>query len=299
MYINPYHNVNNKNGHWLKANFHTHAGTGPDTCGAYEIDEVISLYKEAGYDVLSISNHDLLTDVQDYQQKYGMILLNAFEYSTDPHMLCVNVNHMKKEIHQDAILDCNQQGGFAILCHPNWQRKEYWPWKDIDALCGYTGIEIFNGLISRLSGSGLATDTWDYLLSRGKLVRGFGNDDFHRWYDLSRVWTSLYCEGDNHEAVTQSITDGSFYVSSGLILQDLHFENSTISIAATAKDTYVKDYCYKFIGKDGEILSEQYAETGQFHLNGNELYVRIQIIGENGAMLWTQPIYKQELFKNP
>lgn len=58
---------------------------------------------------------------------------------------------IKKEAHQEAILNCKQQGGFAVLCHPNWQRKEYWPWKDIDALFGYTGIEIYNGLISRLS----------------------------------------------------------------------------------------------------------------------------------------------------
>ena len=299
MYINPYCKVNDKKGQWLKGNFHTHAGTGPDTCGAYEIDEVISLYKEAGYGVLSISNHDLLTDVGEYQQRYGMILLNAFEYSTDPHMLCIHVNHMKKEAHQEAILNCKQQGGFAVLCHPNWQRKEYWPWKDIDMLFGYCGIEIYNGLISRLSGSGLATDTWDYLLSQGKLVWGFGNDDFHRWYDLANAWTTLYCEGDAHEDVIQSINEGSFYASSGLILREFCFEDNTISISAAAKDAYVKDYCYIFIRKDGEVLSRQQGESGQYHLKGHELYVRMQVISEHGAMLWTQPIYREELFRKP
>jgi len=53
------------------------------------------------------------------------------------------------------------------------------------ALKGYTGIEIFDSVIYRLNGSGLATDAWDFLLSQGKLVWKFGDDDFHRWYDLA------------------------------------------------------------------------------------------------------------------
>ena len=47
MYCNPYANVNSGKGEWLKGNFHTHAGTGKDTCGANAIDDVVALYKQA------------------------------------------------------------------------------------------------------------------------------------------------------------------------------------------------------------------------------------------------------------
>ena len=90
MYINPYKNINNSKGKWLKANFHTHAGTGKDTCGTYEIDKVVTLYKEAEYDVLAISNHDIFFDSAAYQKPHNIVLINGFEYSEHPHMLCIN-----------------------------------------------------------------------------------------------------------------------------------------------------------------------------------------------------------------
>lgn len=34
MYINPYDNIDKEGCQWLRANFHTHAGTGEGTCGS-------------------------------------------------------------------------------------------------------------------------------------------------------------------------------------------------------------------------------------------------------------------------
>jgi hypothetical protein len=297
MYINPYENLTKGDGQWLKANFHTHAGTGKNTCGAYEIDDVIALYKEAEYDVLTISNHDIYSDVSNYQSKHDIVLLNGIEYSQDPHMLCININNVISGTHQEAINECVKQDGFAILCHPNWQRKEYWQWKEIDMLYGYLGIEIINSLIYRLNGSGLATDTWDYLLSQGKLVWGFGNDDFHRWYDMARSWNVIYSQSRKHNDVTASIRNGSFYASTGLIMKDIAMTDGTIRITANTRDTYIKKYKYIFIGKNGCILSEPEREHGEYKIADDDLYIRIQVIGEHGGMLWTQPIYKKELFK--
>ena len=299
MYINPYENTIHAKGQWLKANFHTHAGTGKDTCGAYEIADVVALYKEAKYDVLTISNHDIYSDAEKYQIAHDIVLINGFEYSQHPHMLCINVKSLITGTHQETVKECTKQGGFVILCHPNWQKKEYWPWKDIDVLSGYSGIEIFNGVIFQLAGTGLATDTWDYLLSQGKLVWGFGNDDFHRWYDLARAWNVIYSESHQHEDVQNSILYGNFYVSTGLILNRFDFCDNLIKISAFAKDTYVRNNKYIFIGKNGQILDEQIGAQGTYHLTEDELYVRVQVISEHGAILWTQPIYQENAFKRP
>ena len=43
----------------------------------------------------------------------------------------------------------------------------------LESLEGYLGIEIFNGVIFRLEGSGLADDVWDNVLSKGRLIWGF------------------------------------------------------------------------------------------------------------------------------
>jgi len=296
MFVNPYEKVIKEKGQWLRSNFHTHTGTGPNTCGANAIDDVIAAYKEANYDVLTISNHDLFSDVQEYQKKHDIVLINGFEFSTHPHMLCIgNTSVIKDCSHQEVIDECRKQGGFVILCHPNWKRKEYLPWNEAEAMTGYTGVEIYNSVIFRLDGSGLATDTWDFLLSRGKLVWGFANDDFHKWHDLAKSWTMIYAE-KNKESVRRSIDSGSTYVSTGLILREFTFENGTIKVLASAKDTYVKDYRYIFIGENGKILKDQTGEYGEYKMEGSELYVRVQVISEHGAMLWTQPIYDSDRF---
>ena len=85
MLTNPYHNLTG--GRWLKSNFHPHAGTGAGTCGAYEMEDVLRLYKEAGYDVVCISNHDLYSDTKALGRILGIQTINGFEYSQDSHML--------------------------------------------------------------------------------------------------------------------------------------------------------------------------------------------------------------------
>ncbi|NJD02465.1 MAG: hypothetical protein FIA99_07695 [Ruminiclostridium sp.] len=291
MYYNPYDGIKNGEGEWLKSNFHTHAGTGKDTCGAYEIYDVVALYKEAGYQVLTISNHDYFSDVNVYQSKYDITLINGFEYSANLHMLCIGVNGLITGEHRDVIEKCIKQGGISVLCHPNWQYKEYWPCKTMMDLQKYTGIEIYNGVVFRLNGTGLATDTWDYLLSQGRLVWGFGNDDFHRWYDLARAWNVVWSLTRKHEDILCALKNGSFYTSTGLVLNEISFDDGAIEIYADAPDNYVKDFKYIFIGKDGKVLDEQYGEKGRYIVSGNEMYIRVQVISEHGAMLWTQPIY--------
>lgn len=298
MYINPYTHIHTGEGQWLRSNFHIHAGTGKDTCGALGIDEVIEFYKMAGYGVLTISNHDLFSDVKEYEQKHDIILINGFEYSQDKHMLCIGGDKLITDTHQNAIDACNDQGGFVVLCHPNWTHKEYWPWKDIDRLHGYLGIEIMNAVIFRMGGSGLATDTWDHLLSQGKLVWGFGSDDFHRWFDIAKAWNMIYARPSAKD-VLQSIHAGGFYVSTGLYLKEFILEDAVIKITASAIHSYVPTYKYIFTGKDGKILKEQQDEHGEYVIDTSEPYVRVQVISEHGAMLWTQPVYDDSYFSRP
>jgi hypothetical protein len=299
MYANPYQGTDREPKHWLKANFHAHAGTGKETCGAYEIDDVVALYKEHGYDVLTLSNHDIFSDTAACQDKFDIVMFNGFEYSTDPHMLCIRTKGLITGSHQEAVFECARQGGFTVLCHPNWQRKGYWSPSMIDALTGYCGIEIYNGIIFELSGTGLATDTWDRLLSQGKQVWGFGSDDFHRWYNLARAWNVIFSPTRHAVDIQASIEKGAFYVSTGLILKDFAFSEETLRVKADSKDTYIRTYRYVFVGKGGRILDEQVGAQGIYHFHGEETYVRVQVVSEHGAMLWTQPIHKVEGFTRP
>ena len=294
MYQNPYEIL--ENGSWIKTNFHTHAGTGPNTCGSNSIDSVTELYRRLGYGALCISNHDLFTDTTARSDE-EIFFIPGVEYSQDEHMLTIGVNQSLHTLpHQEAINEANRQNGFVILCHPNWMRKEYWPWEKAEALHGYAGIEIMNTLIYRLRGSGRATDTWDHLLQQGKLVFGFGNDDFHFPFDAGRCWTDIYAKEKNYASIKEAIDCGRFVASTGLCLADFKLVDNCMHVQVKhSKETYVQSFCYRFISEKG-LVKETCGEFAQYQLQG-EKYVRVEAIAENGAMLFTQPVYDTSFFK--
>jgi len=301
MYVNPYKDWTSKT-EWLRGNFHTHAGTGPNTCGCNDLEEVIRLYKMAGYGVLVISNHDIFTDTGALAEKYGLIMLNGVEFSQNEHMLTIHIKEAIFGTHQEAIDRTNEQGGFTVINHPNWNsgRPLHWHKEDIEQLNGYLGIEVFNGVIQRLGGTGIATDVWDYLLSEGKLVWGLGSDDFHQWFDLAKSCTLFGMNSHDRSGLLDAVEAGRMAASTGLKLKECIFDGKTITIDAEAFNGYHGELEYRFIGRDGQLLHRVYSGAGAaYTLKGNELYVRMEAVNSFGAMLWTQPIYDEKAFKRP
>ena len=198
--------------------------------------------------------------------------------------------------HQKAIDECRAQGGLVVLCHPHWQHRNYWAPEALAALRGYTGIEIFNTVIFRLTGTGLATDLWDEMLSQGRLMWGFANDDFHRWFDLARCWNLVWARPGDNDDLKNALAAGRFYASTGLVLKDIGFENGTIHVAAEAPGSYDNRLCYAFYGHGGRLLSEQLDESAQYTPAAGEPYVRVQVTASHGAMMWLQPFYEASLF---
>ena len=298
MFRNPYESLA-CSGQWLKTNFHTHAGTGSDTCGHNELQSVVNAYADAGYGLLCISNHDVFTDCRSFTDE-RIMLINGFEYSATPHMLLIGGRSCILKGHQESILDAKAEGAFAVLCHPNWTKPWYWPKEMLDTITGYIGIEVINQLIYRLTGSGLACDVWDHLLSQGKRVFGFAHDDFHRWMDLGRSFTCLYSPSRDEDAVKETLHKGCFFASTGLFLDRFEFDGQRLAVAVRYPDiNLLRDYRYRFVGKNGEILFETEAPWAEYHMRGDELYVRVEATGENGFMLLTQPVYDEDLFTTP
>ena len=296
MYRNPYQNLGN--GEWYKVNFHTHAGTGAGTCGANPTDTVVDMYVRNSFDILCISNHDLFSDTSAFTSD-EILMIPGVEYSQDEHMLTIGVRESLHELPHQAVIDTVRgMGGFTILCHPNWIQKEYWSWERMDSLDRFLGIEIINMLIYRLNGSGLATDAWDHLLTGGKQVYGFGNDDFHQLSDASRSYNYIFCENRNYDAMKTAVENGAFCASTGLKPEYLLLESGVIKVKAQFPTaTYVDTFTYRFIGEGGTLLSTVTGSDAQYTLNG-ENYVRVEVSGENGSLLFFQPVYRPEAFSD-
>ncbi|HHW25066.1 MAG TPA: hypothetical protein PK778_02785 [Bacillota bacterium] len=302
MLVNPYAKVDF--GVVRLANFHTHAGTGPNTCGAYEIPEVLKLYKDTGYSILTISNHNLYTDPAPYKD-CGMCLVPGYEYTTSTvHLVCVGTGKVEMSSHQAAVDSAIADGGFAIMCHPNWfNGKEILPREYLYNVRRYLGMEILNGGCEEIRppyngtpSSGLATDVYDEVLSSGRLIWAFGSDDFHRWWHFARAFNIYFCDL-TPESVIAASKAGEFYVSTGLLLTSLDYDGKFIRVQARHIRNYRDILRFRFIGKNGHILAEAEGESATYMTHGDEDYVRIEAVGRTGAMLWTQPLYNPEKLK--
>lgn len=293
MYINPYENLTG--GRWMKMNLHTHAGTGPGTCGRNDIDSVVALYKQFGVNILCISNHNLFTDTSAYTDD-EILLLPGVEYTVGyEHMLTIGAKDSYHECgHQEAIDRTARDGGFTVINHPNWQFKQSWPLEKMLTLHGYTGLEVLNGVIFRLKGTGLAADVWDALLSQGKLVYGFSNDDFHLYGDVGRSNTWIYVRGTpSYDTVLASVQQGCFCASSGIMPAEFDLADDTIHVRAQfEKESYIDAFTYTFTGENGQVLQTTKGKDACFRLQG-ERYVRVTAQAEHGALLFFQPVYRE------
>ncbi|HBM81671.1 MAG TPA: hypothetical protein DD426_12705, partial [Clostridiaceae bacterium] len=135
----------------------------------------------------------LFQGVEYKRAKFQMLGININKYDDDKD----NSNN-----HQDIIDEVKRQGGFTIICHPHLNAGDYWPIEKLKGLNGYLGIEIYNNNV-RLNNSGraVATDVWDELLSSGKRVFGFANDDMHIFSRVGGAYNMVLSPEKSKESI--------------------------------------------------------------------------------------------------
>lgn len=272
---------------WWRANLHTHTSRSD---GADPPQEVVDDYASRGYDVLMLSDHDLLTSPSDIDHR-GMLLIPGNEVSTaGPHVLHIDAHTLvspdpERQGVLDAIVD---DGGLAVLCHPNWQADhDHYPQPLLARLRAYLGIEIYNAVLRRSTGAPLATDRWDTLLTAGKRVWGFAHDDAHVGGDRGLAWIMLHAPTRSREAILSALRDGRFYASTGLALTHVGVAGGAITVTAAGAQSVVA------IGDEGRRLASTGGDSLTVRLEDGDpwTYVRFECWGAGEAMAWTQPFF--------
>lgn len=274
-------------GLWLRGNLHTHTKRSD---GSASPQSMVMVYAAHGYDFLALSDHDLPPLAENDVDSCGLILLPAVEISAGcPHVLDIGAKKLLTPANgQQALLDAiNAAGGFSILCHPNWEEHfNHYPWELLSALANYTGIEIFNGLCIDHPGSHLATDKWDRLLGAGRRVLGFANDDAHSTDETARGWNMVQAAARTPEAILDALRRGSFYASSGVTIERIACEGSSLFVRAPDAQQIA------LIGRHGRRVHHAHGSELTFDAKGfGGPYLRIECYGAGGALAWSQPVY--------
>jgi len=273
-------------GEWLKGNLHTHT-TASD--GQLTPAEAVRWYEENDYDFVALTDHDVFCDPAPLQLATRLLLLPGFEYSCGPvreaHMLCLGVRQAYRGGYQEALTTTRALGGMAVFCHPNWVRDDLWSPDAMSELCYYSGMEIYNHVITRLPGSALATDDWDAMLTRGNLLWGYADQDAHRPTDFGHAWNMALSPTRTVQGVLHALANGHCYASTGLAFREIGLRDGAVHARLARRATV------RFIGPHGAVLHERRGIESSF-TPGGEAYVRVEAEDGDGCRAWSQPFWR-------
>ena len=274
-----------KNALWLKGNLHMHT-TRSD--GKSDPDVMIAAYAKRGYDFLMLSDHDVFSELRGLNA-CGMVLLPGNELGANgPHLLDIGAK-TRVEPHFDrqrVINAINRKSGSAVLCHPNWTENfNHWRYEQLLELADYAGIEIFNGVVLDMPGSHLSLDKWDRLLGTGKMVWGYANDDAHRLEQIGRGWNVVRARSRTRGAILDALRKGSFYASSGVVIETLETSGAELRVVAPNADEIAVFAPY------GRRVAQ--AKGREMRFDASDVaaaFIRVECYGRGAAAAWTQPI---------
>lgn len=298
---------------WVKGNLHCHTNVSD---GDTSPDEVCKLYADAGYDFLSITDHNVFVDPVTVKS-HGLLLIPGEELSMVPeedHGIPLHVNGFglkrtitvergftRLETLQNCIDGIVAEGGIAQLNHPNF----YYAFdheimeKTSDCflfeVCSGHPLTFEEGDENHVS----VEYMWDHMLSSGKLIYGTGVDDGHTYTYTDpakanpfKAWIMADVEELTVEEVLAALWRGDFYASSGVELEDIvQGWQSTSKVVIVPQPGL--SYVTQFISNDGEVLHESSEIEPCFEMLADDkhTYLRMKVIASDGTCAWTQPMF--------
>ena len=211
--FNPYENFNPAIG-WKRANFHTHTRvSGPLNECRYWPKEVLEDYTRLGYDILTFSNHNLLTEhpsnpdlqVNVYEHGYNLFKFHKLVFGAESvwhfdHMLPLLASQRQWQIDHLA-----SRADFIQLNHP---LRTWFTTKHImESVGSYRIIELDSGVtVDQLY--------WDWALSAGHYSFALANDDCHNSKRSSKIGVRcnfLNVESGRYEDLKKCLLSGCYY----------------------------------------------------------------------------------------
>ena len=211
--FNPYRNIDTTHC-WKKANFHTHTRVkGIFNECEYWPDEVYRRYEKLGYDIVTFSNHNELTEhpfdkelqVNVYEHGYNLFRFHKLVFGSDEvihfdHLMPILPSQMQFQI------DLLRKGSDIIqFNHP---RRTLMITKEVmEKVSGYDIIEI-----------DCRYDTeckyWDWALSAGRYSFGLANDDLHypdQSNKIARRCSFICSPSERYEDIKETLLGGCYY----------------------------------------------------------------------------------------
>ena len=205
--FNPYRNLDTANC-WKRANLHTHTRVKgpfpPNECEEWP-DETYAEYERFGYDIVTFSNHNEITD----HPFDSTLQVNVYEQGYSPFKFHKLVFGGDRVVHYDPLLPLlasqKQFADFIQINHP--YRTVGMSRRHMEALSGYEIMELDTGISTE-------NEYWDWALSAGHYSFALANDDFHHIDNSVNIAVRcnfLCTPSGRYEDLKKTLLGGGFY----------------------------------------------------------------------------------------
>jgi len=273
----------------FKGQMHTHSKcVGGCSDGSQSPAEVAAAYRDAGYDFISITDHNTITPIPNVS---GMLIIPGIEDTmATGHLNRINAVSPTVSTSQGVIDLALREGSFVVLNHPNWPggypANPIWTDARLNSVSNYHGIEVWNSVVAPNQN---AEGRIDRLLSEGKKFYLVAADDCHHVGAAYCKTASVRVFSDNLTVadIMANLKSGNFYASNGADISKIEVLGQTIRINTDVASKI------EFIGEQGMILQSGDNITNfNYTAKGNEKYIRTRVTRKSdGKMAWANPIY--------
>jgi hypothetical protein len=298
-------------GRWYRGNTHAHS-TRSD--GDLPPEGVAAWYREHGYDFVCLTDHFVAPEpgLAASLSDGGFLVIPGQELSALVNRIPVHVNAFGVEetvpepkgmevgsVLKEMTALARERTRVISVNHPNFYAA-FGAAEMLDIDEPFL-LEVWNGhpQVFNFGWPGRAgvESMWDELLTAGRTVWGVACDDSHHYredvprhpHGLARAglgWVNVWAEELTTEPVLSALLAGDFYASTGVELGRVEAREGRYLVETTGETGR-----FLFTGPGGQVLEDQTGTTGSINLGGREGYVRATILGEKGALAWTQPVF--------
>ena len=288
---------------FYRANFHCHT-TNSD--GGLSPEDCVRFYNDAGYDVLSITDHRSVTHLDETPDHILVIPGIELDYVLPEelggqwvHILGIGMeNRVENEWKrtgqvQEGIDLISRLGGVSVFAHPAWSLNTP---AFMSSLTGLSGVEIWNSVSTlpynadRADSSSLLDTTWSY---GGELLPVMANDDSHAYGEEAGVAATMvqaaHCTKDE---ILDSLRKGNYYATLGPKIYQIEKNGTEIRVNCSPAEAVV--FYSNMPWADHRVQIGHNITEAVYHIESEERFVRVEIRDEREKRAWSRPISVEE-----
>ena len=258
--------------------------------------EVARIYKNAGFDAIAITDHWKYFPEGELE---GLKIISGCEYNLGGHDTVEGVMHIvgigmteapcvdKSMSRQEIIDGIKATGGMAVLAHPAWSLNTP---EDVRSLNGFDMLEIYNSVSdaheSTRPYSGYIVDI---LANQGIYFPLTATDDAHYYDGSDEAKAFIVVDSSSLETgdIFEAIRNRRFYATQG---PELRVTKEGNKIVADTSECTLISFMSNLSWARGRAYRGKGLTHGEYELNEDEKWVRVEVRDANGLAAWSNII---------